>query len=599
MKKRLLTALFAAGVLCISAAGCSDKNDAAKETTSTDEKISAEGESSDEETSGAVTLAMYEANDQELNVPDDNYRTCYEVFVYSFYDSDGDGIGDLNGVTEKLDYINDGDNTTDTDLGCNEIWLMPIMPSTTYHKYDVTDYYDIDPEYGTMDDFKVLLEECHDRGIHVIIDFVMNHTSSQHEWFTTACQYLQTLEAGQTPDLTACPYVDYYNFITKVDDKYYKASDLISGSLDTAKNVPISSAYYQIPGTEWYYEGQFWSEMPDLNLASEAVRQEYSDIVQYWLDLGVDGFRLDAVKEFYTGNNTANVEVLTWFNDMVKSKKADAYLVGEAWADYNTYSQYYGSGMDSLFDFSFADSTGYIAKVLNGSAKSGASTYGKAITAVDETISKYTDSYINAPFYSNHDLARSAGYYTGDYAENKIKMGQAMNLLMSGNAFLYYGEELGMKGSGKDENKRLGMYWSDDTNTEGMCDGPADAESVEMKYGSLETQQEDPASIYNFVKQVIKLRNIYPEIARGTVTFSEALSNDEICVLTKEYEGSELMIIFNISEGENTVDLSDVSLNGKEAGNIETAGMLQTTEDAVSMDGSQVTLPTYSVALLK
>ena len=123
---------------------------------------------------------MVMANDSELNVIDDNYRTYYEVFLYSFYDSDGDGIGDIPGLIDKLDYINDGYDSTDTDLGFNGIWLMPIMPSTTYHKYDVTDYEAIDEQYGTMEDFDRLIEECHKRGINVIIDFVMNHTSSQH-----------------------------------------------------------------------------------------------------------------------------------------------------------------------------------------------------------------------------------------------------------------------------------------------------------------------------------------------------------------------------------------------------------------------------------
>lgn len=581
MKKRVLSLLLAAGLCSSLAAGCGQGTDKEEETSSqtmaseNQESESQTNESQEEET-GSQALAMEQVNDQELNIIDDNYRTCYEVFVYSFYDSDGDGIGDLNGLTQKLDYINDGDDTTDMDLGCNEIWLMPIMPSTTYHKYDVIDYCDIDPEYGTMDDFKVFLEECHNRGINVIIDFVMNHTSSQHEWFTTACEYLRSLEPGQEPDATACPYVEYYNFV----------------------NGPKGN-YYQVSGTDWYYEAPFWSEMPDLNLSNEAVRQEYTDIVQFWLDLGVDGFRLDAVKEYYNENVTANVEALTWFTDMVKSKKEDAYLVGEAWTDYNTYTKYYASGMDSLFDFSFANSDGYIAKTLNGMTKSGASTYGKAIEAVDELIASYSDSYINAPFYTNHDLARGAGYYNGDYAENKVKMAQAMNLLMSGNAFLYYGEELGMKGAGKDENKRVAMYWSDDADMEGMCDGPKDADDVKMTYDSLEAQQEDPTSIYRFVKQVIKLRNIYPEIARGTMNFNEELSNDQVCVFTKEYEDSQVMIVFNISENENTVDLSGVSLNGKEAGDLEVAGMLQTTEDGVTVEGSVVTLPAYSVELLK
>ena len=111
-----------------------------------------------------------------VNVIDDKYRTTYEVFVYSFSDSDGDGVGDIRGLIDKLDYIGDGDPGTDTDLGCNEIWLMPISPSPTYHKYDVTDYKDIDPEYGTLEDFDELVKACHDRGIRVIIDQVYNHS---------------------------------------------------------------------------------------------------------------------------------------------------------------------------------------------------------------------------------------------------------------------------------------------------------------------------------------------------------------------------------------------------------------------------------------
>ena len=128
-----------------------------------------------------------------LNVINDNYRTYYEVFVYSFYDSDGDGIGDLKGLISKLDYINDGDDTTDTDLGCNGLWLMPIHPSPTYHKYDVTDYYGIDPVYGTLEDFQELLAACDERGIKVIMDLVLNHSSSGHPWFQEACAYLRDL----------------------------------------------------------------------------------------------------------------------------------------------------------------------------------------------------------------------------------------------------------------------------------------------------------------------------------------------------------------------------------------------------------------------
>ena len=198
--------------------------------------------------------------------------------------------------TDKLDYINDGDDSTDTDLGCNGIWLMPIMPSPTYHKYDISDYENIDEQYGTIDDFKQLIEACHKRGIRVIIDFPINHTSSKHPWFTQAVEYLEGLSDGQQPDSSVCPYVDYYNFTTD----------------------QLSSVYYKAGSSNWYYEGKFWSEMPDLNLDCEAVRAEFDEITSFWMDLGVDGFRMDGAKEYFSDNTTENVEVLKWFNDMVK-----------------------------------------------------------------------------------------------------------------------------------------------------------------------------------------------------------------------------------------------------------------------------------------
>ena len=210
--------------MLVQTTACGNSTSGTVGTVDNTETMSESGTEADTEKEGDEVTAlslMQQVNTAEENVIDDNYRTYYEVFVYSFYDSDGDGIGDLKGLTENLDYINDGDPETDTDLGCNGIWLMPIMPSTTYHKYDVTDYEAIDPAYGTMDDFTTLVDECHKRGINVIIDFVMNHTSSQHEWFQTAYQYLQGLPKGAEPDASECPYVDYYNFSKEKLGGYY------------------------------------------------------------------------------------------------------------------------------------------------------------------------------------------------------------------------------------------------------------------------------------------------------------------------------------------------------------------------------------------
>lgn len=509
-----------------------------------------------------VPTAMEQLNEKnDPNVIDDNYRTCYEVFVYSFYDSDGDGIGDLKGLTEKLDYIE--------ELGCNEIWMMPVMPSPSYHKYDVTDYENIDEQYGSLDDFDALVSECHNRGINVIIDFVMNHTSNQHPWFKAASDYIKTLGADEEPDPSVCPYVDYYNF-----------------------SRTNTGGYNQLPGTDWYYESQFVDSMPDLNLQSEAVRSEFDKIVSFWLDRGVDGFRLDAVLYYNNNNETETIDDLTWLVGNIKSKKPDAYVVGEGWTTYRQYAKYYKSGIDSMFDFDFSQQDGYIAKVLNGTANNGASTYGNAITDINAEISKYTDSYIDAPFYTNHDMGRSAGYYNGDFEEEKTKMAQAMNLLMPGNAFLYYGEEIGMRGAVNDETKRLGMRWTDDADAEGMCDGPKDAKETEQTYDSLDKQMEDPYSIYNFVKQTIAIRNAFPEISRGTNTFEKDLSDENLCVFTREYNGEKLALIFNPSKEKASVDVSSLGVKDEVA-------MLQTTEKTPAFKDGVAELPAYSVMVLK
>lgn len=513
-----------------------------------------------------------------LQVIDDNYRTYYEVFVYSFCDSDGDGIGDLQGLISKLDYINDGDDTTDEDLGCNGIWLMPVNPSPTYHKYDVMDYYGIDEQYGTLEDFQELLAECDKRGIKVIMDLVLNHSSSQNPWFVEAYSYLQELGDGE-PDLGVCPYVDYYHF-TKEPGK----------------------GYYEVEGTDWYYEGMFWSEMPDFNLDCEALKEEFSDITKYWLDMGVGGFRLDAVKEYYSGLPQENVEFLTWLTKTVKSQKEDAYLVGEAWEGIEEYAAYYESGMDSLFDFAFADSEGLIAKTLNGGS---AAKYGEQLAALDGLFGSYNENYIDAPFYTNHDMGRSAGYYSGEGSENKTKLAGAMNLFMSGSAFLYYGEELGMKGSGKDENKRAPMYWSMNPDAEGMCDGPADMGNVAMKFESLEEQEKDADSVYQFYKKVIKVRNQNPEIARGVAEYVDLGGSDDlkdtVCAVKKTYEGSEILLVFVTGDKSETVDLSGVTVNGRAIGaDAEVRAIFTTGEEALTLgDDGVAVMPGYSVLVVK
>lgn len=517
--------------------------------------------------------SLVSSREVQTLAPEDKYRTFYEIFVYSFWDSDGDGIGDLAGVEQKLDYLNDGDSTTDSDLGITGIWLMPVMPSPTYHKYDVTDYQAIDPVYGTMEDFESLTAACRERNINLIIDLVMNHTSSKHPWFVAACDYLKGLGDGE-PDPEVCPYVDYYHF-----------------------HKGIQSGYYRLGNTDWYYEAGFWSEMPDLNLNNEKVRAEFESICRFWLEKGVSGFRLDAVKEFVSNDTAANVEILTWFNDMVKGIDPDAYLVGEAWLAQTEYAPYYASGIDSMFDFSFADSTGNISRFVSG--QKAALDYGAFVVRGEQRFAEQNPNYVNAPFYSNHDMDRSAGYYTGEWAGQQVKMAGALNMTMSGNAFLYYGDEIGMLGSGKDENKRIGMRWTAEK-SEGMCKGPSDADgSIKQTYPALEEQMTDETSLYTYYKNLIRLRNQFPAIRKGITEQISSLSDKELCGLLKTCEGERVVLLYNISSTGKTVDLSGVTLAD---GTALKAGMLEATlvsgDTPVSIDGQSLILPEYSVAVL-
>lgn len=509
----------------------------------------------------------------QMPSPEDKYRTFYEIFVYSFWDSDGDGVGDLAGVEQKLDYLNDADSATDDDLGITGIWLMPIMPSPTYHKYDVTDYMAVDPVYGTLEDFERLASSCRERDINVIIDLVMNHTSSRHPWFVEACSYLKGL-GGEEPDPAECPYVDYYHF-----------------------HKGIQSGYYRLEDTDWYYEAGFWSEMPDLNLYNENVRAEFEKICRFWLEKGAAGFRLDAVKEFVSNDLAANVEILTWFNGMVKEIDSDAYLVGEAWLPQTEYAQYYASGIDSLFDFSFADSTGNICKFVSG--QKAASDYGAFVTRGEQRFAEQNANYVNAPFYSNHDMDRSAGYYRGEWAGQQVKMAAALNMTMSGSAFVYYGDEIGMLGSGKDENKRIGMRWSEEE-TEGTCEGPADADRhIAQTYPALDAQREDETSLYSYYRNLIRLRNQFPAVRKGVTQQIDGLSDKEVCALLKSDGTERVVLLYNISSEVKTVDLGAAAISDGTALN---AGMLEATlvsgDTPVRVKGQTLTLPEYSVALL-
>ncbi len=333
----------------------------------------------------------------------DKYRSYYQVWIGSFCDSNGDQIGDLPGLISKLDYINDGDPNSGNDLGADGIWLSPMMPSKSYHKYNVRDYFEIDPDFGTLADFDTLIKEAHNRGIRVIIDLVLNHSGDDHEFFLKAC------------------------------DEH---------------NRPIS-------GSDYYYEGPFSTDMPDWNLSYEGTREYFEEVAKFWLEKGVDGFRLDAVK-YFEDKNTDAVEFLKWFYTMAQKYNPDVYMVGEDWDDAGNVYDMYESGIDSLFNFKFANSGGEWMVASHGMT---ADALGK-LKKYDNNIKKRNENAINANFLTNHDMVRA--YNMLD--EDDYKMAAALYMLAPGNTFTYYGEEIGIEApnTSNDASYRTAMIWDNE-----------------------------------------------------------------------------------------------------------------------------------------
>ena len=474
----------------------------------------------------------------------------YEIFVYSYQDSNGDGIGDFGGLRSRLDYI--------ADMGYNGIWLMPIMPSPSYHKYDVMDYKAVDPQYGTMDDFRALVSECHEKGIRIIIDLPVNHTSSRHPWFLSAVESIQKRRYDS-------PYLDYYCFT----------------------ETPSGNKYVKISGSSWHYEEQFaGGNMPDLNLDSAAVKEEIRDIVTFWLcDVGVDGFRLDAVTSFYAGDVQRNVAFLDELKAMCEEAKPGSFLVGEAWVGLSALAGYAESTVDSFFLFPAAQAEGFIAKSLMGrspNAKLYVSGLEKALEAMPGELL--------TPFLCNHDTGRTIGLLQARKLPERAKFAQGALGMLPGYVFTYYGDEIGMVGAGDDPNKRLAMYWNDGD----MTTQPPGVTSLEYAYPCVDDQLADPASLLNYCRAVNHARLRSPLIALGANTF---VSHDSSTVLMKrEKDGECCWIAMNFARSaEKTVTI--------EATGLAIVSDLEVADGAAAVteaDGvSTVTLPPYAIVVLE
>lgn len=474
-----------------------------------------------------------------------NDAVFYEVFVRSFYDSDGDGVGDIPGLIEKLDYINDGDPSTTDDLGATGIWLMPIAVSPSYHGYDVTDYYTVDPEYGTNEDFKRLMDEAHARGIRVIVDLVLNHSSREHPWF----------EASQNPD---SEFRDWY--VWEDEDPGYRGPD---------------GQKVWIKGDEGYYYAVFWEGMPDLNYTNPDVTAEMYTTAEYWLtEMGVDGFRLDAIKHMIEDGQAQENTRLThnWMEDFFtfyKSVEPNALTVGEAWTGTQQVVEYTGDEVDIAFQFDLA------LDIINSAGSGLAPIY-------QDTQQLIVDSFPPnqyATFITNHDQNRVIDQFRGDRA--KARLAASILLTSPGVPFVYYGEEIGMSGMKPDEDIRRPMQWTNENDQVGFTTGePWRAPAEDFPVVSVMLQEDDPDSLLNHYRNLIQLRNQHEALRVGDWVPVDA-GSPRIYAFLRHTPNETVLVVMNMN-AKNTMEAEDYALNLE-------SGPLSGRLSAVSLFGAEPT----------
>ncbi len=487
------------------------------------------------------------------------YGVNYEVFVLAFADGNGDGKGDLKGLTAKLDYLQ--------DLGVGGLWLMPIMPSPSYHKYDVTDYKGIHPDYGTVEDFKEFVREAHKRNIQVIIDLILNHTGSQHPWF---------LEAIKGKDN---PYRDYYVWADKDSVELEISKKEISLDSD---NI---TQWHAVDGdtTDEHYYGFFYGGMPDLNFDNPKVKAEFIDIGKFWLeDMKVDGFRLDAAKHIFpTDRATDNHAFWIWFRGEMEKIKPDVYLVGEVWSPAEEVAPYL-KGLPALFNFDM----GYaITSVVNA----GMDTINlvKKYKEINDYYRSVTPNYIDATFLKNHDQNRILSELGDD--EAKMRVAASILFTLPGTPYVYYGEEIGMKGMKPDEYIREPFIWDVGKKDPMQTTWEIPKYSTDKTVVPLAKQKKDRSSLYNFYRKWIEYRNNNEVLTRGELSMT-AFTIHEVVSMIRVLGEEKRLALHNLSDVEVTVSLEEE----KEFTKIDFS-----TNKEAALKKNKLKLPAYSSVVLK
>jgi maltose alpha-D-glucosyltransferase/alpha-amylase len=494
----------------------------------------------------------------------------YEVHIRAFCDSNGDGSGDLQGLINKLDYIK--------SLGVDCIWILPIYPSPLKDDgYDIADYYGVHKDYGTIEDFKELVKEAHKRGLKIIADLVLNHTSDQHAWFQAS---------RSDPE---SKYRDYYVW-SETDDKYSDARIIF---LDTEDS---NWTYDDVAGQ--YFWHRFYSSQPDLNYDNPEVRKEMRDVMKFWLDLGIDGFRADAVPYLIEreGTNCENLpethEILKEFRAYLDENWEGKVLLAEANQWPEDVREYFGNGDEFHMGFHFP----VMPRIFMAIRKSDAS----PIHWIMDRTPEIPENTQWCSFLRNHDeltlemvTEEERQWMWEEYAphprmrlnlgirrrlaplldndQRKILLANALLYSLPGAPIIYYGDEIGMGDNIwlPDRNGvRTPMQWDDSKNA-GFSDAPEDElyeplikeSDYDFRKVNVATEKDDPKSLLSKMKHLVSVRKSLPILAVGDYEFL-AKDHKETLVILREFENEHLICVLNLSDKKQTISLNLSTKNG-------------------------------------
>lgn len=509
MKRRILSLLL---VACIALGLCACGNDKKTEKETGEQTTNEQGTQGDDKAEETVV---------GINPEWAETTVFYEIFVRSFADSNGDGIGDFKGIEENLDYLK--------ELGIGAIWLMPMMESTTYHGYDVVDYYKPNPDYGTIEEFDSLVKACHDKGIKVIIDFVVNHTSSSNAWFKEAL-------ADESSK-----YREFYS---------------IADEIPVNEKDSTYSSWRKDEETGKYYYAHYDKIMPDLNYNKQTVRDEIKNVAKFWLEHGVDGFRLDGSKEI-----DADIKVtLSWWTEFTKfvaDINNEAFIVGENWTtEFAEVGRYY-EAMPSSFNFIAADA------ILSMSKGQYIDIVAEMNKMRERYITKVESTDVNAimidsVMIGNHDMDRVV---TRVNSVDKAKLAATIQFTLAGTPFIYYGEEIGQAGQKPDDNRREPFDWYKSADGKYMTKMTEIFFNPELKYVvaddgvSVEEEKADDNSILNHYKKLITIRNEHKTFYNGTYE-TLGMGGEGLYAYKVSDENGQYLVIHNQRANDKTITLN-------------------------------------------